>query len=83
MSYDSYCIANWKMNQTNSSILVFMNKLREEIIGNPDIVPIICPSYIHIDQVNSYTDNNNFFIHGKKQQKLCANHSTIKKGSAN
>lgn len=62
MSYDSYCIANWKMNQTYSSILVFMNKIREEIIGNPDIVPIICPSYIHIDQVNSYTDNNNFFI---------------------
>lgn len=62
MNSISYCIANWKMNQTYSSISIFMNKIRERLIGNPDIVPIICPSFIHIDQVNSYLDDNNFLI---------------------
>ena len=51
MNRQSYCIANWKMNHTKDSMAKFVTQIKREIEINTKVRPIICPAYIHLNEL--------------------------------
>ena len=44
-----YCVANWKMNLTQSKVKSFINKWKNKNLNNRDIKTIFCPSFTDIN----------------------------------
>ena len=54
-----YCIANWKMNLTNSQSVKFIKDLQRNSLQNNKTKIILCPSYLSINDVrNKIIDNS-------------------------
>jgi len=61
MQNNFLCVANWKMNMSITDIDKYISNFNTYNL-NPNVKYVLCPSFVHLLQINELNNLNNYFL---------------------